>query len=216
MKKQGIDISKLDVAEIEQLLAEKKKAEKQKELERRAQYEKERDELVIDLVNRAENLSREMKLFKETALKKLEKFKEKAQKYGDVRSNSKGGFGLRTRDGVMKVAYVRNIKTEYDERADMAEELIMDFLVDKVKKRDLADYKTITALLTRNKAGDFNPVQINTIISIEDNYDDPRWRKAVKLFKESYRITDVSMSVEFFKKDERSKDVSIPLTFASL
>lgn len=208
--------NELTIQELETLLEEKKKEQKELEKKQRVEYESERDALVKELVEHAELLSGELKLFKTTAVKKLDEFSKKAKQYGDVRSNSKGGFGLRSSDKNLKVVYGRNTKSEYDERAAVAEQLLKEFLEDKVKKRDIKDYKTISALLSRNKSGDFNPVSINTLLSIDDNYDDQRWIKAMKLFKESYNNIFISMSIEFFRKDDQDKDVSIPMTFASL
>lgn len=213
-------MSKIEELTLEQLkeLIRKKEAEngELKRLERET-YVAERDRMVRELVEEADKLHRQMVAFKAKAMGKFEDFRKAAQQYGDVRSNSKGGYGLRTADGKMRAVLERNIKTEYDERAGMAEDLLREFLDDTVKKRDLKMHKMITRLMTRNKkSGDYNPVSINSLLSMQDEYDDPRWQKAMKLFRESFRVTDVSMSVSFYRKDDTGKDQLIPLTFASL
>lgn len=206
----------LSVEELEKLLADKKKAQKEAQRKAREEYETRRDDLVNRVIEEAKELNRVMREFKDQTIKELDKFAKEAHKYGDIRSNSKGGFGLRSIDQSKKVVYRRNTKNEYDERAQMAEELIKEFLEDKVKKRFLADYKFMMSLLARNKQGEFEQVSINTIIKNEDNYDDPRWNKAIQLFKESYNNIFTKMSIEFFEKDKQQKDQPISLTFASL
>lgn len=210
-------LDNLSVDELEKFLEQKRKEEKQEEANKRAKYEAQRNVLVINLVERAEKLHKEMAAFKRYALETLNQFSESAKKYGNVRSNSKGGFSLRNEPGDKKVMLERNVKSEWDERADIAEQLLRDFLEDMVKSKDQQTFRTIQALLTRNKiSGSFNPASINALLKIEDNYDDERWKKAMKLFKESYNNRLISMNVSFYRKDSQNKDVLIPLTFASI
>jgi hypothetical protein len=211
------NLKDLSLDELEALLEKRKKEEKEASRLARATYEAERDRLVTELISQAEKINQQMVAFKNEAVDKLEQFRETAKKYGDIRSNSKGGFSLRNTDQTLMVSYDRNTKSEYDERADLAEEQLRSFLEDKVKKRDRKAYRTIMALLTRNrKTGQFNPVGINSLLAIEDNYEDERWHKAMQLFKESYTNISISMSVSFYKKNDQDKDILIPLTFASL
>ncbi|NJM14041.1 MAG: DUF3164 family protein [Bacteroidales bacterium] len=72
------------------------------------------------------------------------------------------------------------------------------------------------ALISKNKAGDFTPSQVAKLLSVRDNYADERWRKAMVLFEESYRVRDVSYSIEFFTKDNQGKDKAIMLNFSVL
>jgi metal-responsive CopG/Arc/MetJ family transcriptional regulator len=210
-------INDLSTKELKKLLDKRLQEEREQSRMAREAYETSRDVLVVDMIVKANKLHQEMVAFKNEAISKLEEFRKAAQEYGEIRSNSKGGFSLRSSDQQLMISYDRNTKSEYDERADLAEQLLREFLEDKVKKRDKKAYRTIMALITRNsKTGQFNPVSINSLLSVEDNYDDERWVKAMKLFKESYNNIFISMSVSFYKKDSQDKDQLIPLTFASL
>jgi hypothetical protein len=212
-----LNLNDLTEEQLEELLAERRRKKQENERLAKESYEYHRDLLVNELTDEAEKIHLQLVEFKAKSIIRLEQFRTAAKKYGDIRGNSKGGFGLRSKDGNRKVALERNVKSEYDERAALAETLLKEFLEDKVLKKDKQTYRTITALMTRNKkTGDYNPTSINSLISIEDNYTDERWIKAIKLFKESFRVVDVSMSVGFYKKDEQGKDESIPLSFSSL
>lgn len=207
----------LTVEQLEELLKQKKSEQRDIENRQRQAYVAQRDAIVRELVDCAEKMHKELSHFKAKAKSRLEDFRDAASKYGDIRGNSKGGFGLRTEDGKLKVVLERNIKTEYDERADMAEQLLREFLDDTIRKKDQKMHKMITSLMTRNKkSGDYNPVSINSLLSMADEYDDERWVKSMKLFRESFRVTEVSMSVSFYRKDEDGKDQIIPLSFPSL
>ncbi len=211
-----IDVTQLSAADLESLLRAKQKEEKEKKAKERDAYEASRDELVAELVQRAQVLHIQMRQFKQYAIDALEEFRERANAYGDIRSNSKGGFGLRHRNNGQMVSLDRNTVPEYDERAAMAEALLKEFLEDKVKKRDLATYRTIMALMERNKQGDLTVSRVASLLKVKDNYDDERWIKAMELFEESFRIREISYSVSFYKKDNMQKDQAITLTFASI
>ncbi len=211
-----MDTKDLTREQLEELLAKKKAEEKQERAQKRQDYEQKRDELVSQVMSRAKVLQDQMRDFKQYVIKQLEDFRTTAAEYGDIRSNSKGGFSLRHRETQEIVSLDRNAVSEYDERASMAEDLIKEFLEDKIKKRDLPSYRTIMALIERNKQGDLTPSQVAKLLKVRDNYEDERWVKAMQLFEESFRIREISYSVSFFRKDKMGKDVAISLTFASL
>ena len=215
-ERQKVDLSSLSDEELQKALKQREEKLRQERQRRKQEYEAERDALVTDLVTKAHKLHKEMAEFKKEAYQKLEEFREKAKKYGDVRSHSKGGFSLRNSETGQKVTLERNTKAEYDERADLAASLIKEFLGDMVKKRDKDAYEMISSLLEKNKAGDFNPSMIVKLIRMKDRFNDERWQKAVELFEECHNTTLISMNVAFFQKNNSNKDVAIPLTFASL
>jgi hypothetical protein len=210
------ELSKLSTAQLREMLAEKEKEERTAKIKAREAYEATRDELVMQLVQRAQVLQNEMKWFKDYCMEQLDEFREKANEYGDIRSTSKGGFSLRHSVTGQLVSLDRNSIPEYDERAALAETLLNEFLEDKVKKRDLQTYRVIAALMERNKQGDFTPSRIAALLKVKDNYDDPRWQKSMELFQESFRNREISYSVSFYRKDAMSKDQAIILSFASL
>lgn len=210
------NLSDLTAQELEDLLKTKREQERKEHELKRKDYEDKRDKMVARLVSTAQALQQDMKMFKSLTILELEDFRKLANDYGDIRSNSKGGFTLRNADGSMKVMYERNVISEYDERADWAEDLLRNFLGDMVKKRDSAAYEVITGLLQRGSKGDFNPAAIAALLKMEDKFDDERWIKAIKLFKESYNSRLVAMNVSFFVKNSLDKDEAIKLTFASI
>lgn len=210
------NLENLSSAELEKLLAEKKKQEKEQRQKLKREYEAKRDAMVSKMVNLAIEQHIKLKEFKDKAMAEVEAFRELAKTYGDIKSNSKGGFGLRTKDQKYMMVLDRNTKPEYDERAGMAEQLLKEFLEDKVKKHDLKVYRTISALMERNKKGDYTPARIASLLKIKDNYDDVRWIKAMELFEESFQNRTISMSLSFYIKDENGKDQLISLSFPSL
>lgn len=212
----GISLENISYQELEAMLKEKREQERIERSRRKAEYEWERDQLVDQMVARAKTLQRQMQDFKNYCLEQFEEFRDTANEYGDIRSNSKGGFSLRSSATENLVSLDRNTVSEYDERAAMAEALLREFLEETVKKRDKQTYRVISTLLQRNKEGEYTPGRVASLLKIKDNYDDPRWLKAMELFEESYQNRMISYSVSFFKKDNMGKDVPVTLTFSRL
>lgn len=213
----NIDYSNISSKELEKLLAEKRKDEEKERQRLRGIYEKDRDTMIVSLSNTAQEVSKTLRIFKTQVFKEIEKFQKLAKEYGDIRSNSKGGFSLRTTDGIFKVVYERNIINEFDERADMALSLIKDYLENSVKKRDLKSYKIISTLLTRNKAGDLNVSRVIQLLDLRSEFDDERWLKAMQLLEESYRNRPIAYGVSFYTLNKKTgKDELIPLSFSSV
>ncbi|MDR2887684.1 MAG: DUF3164 family protein [Bacteroidales bacterium] len=210
------DISRLSVEELRKELERREAEAKEARLIARERYERERNALVTDLMADAVWLENKMKVFKSGALARLNGFRQLALEYGEIRSNSKGGFLLRHSETQEVVSLDRNTVPEYDERASLAEQLLKEFLEEKVKKRDKQTYRTISALMERNKKGDYTPSRIASLLKIRDNYDDEKWVKAMQLFEESFQVRDISYSVSFYRKDTMGKDQALCLTFASL
>ncbi len=211
-----MDLSNITSAELEKLLAEKKKQEKEAYLAKKTDYESYRDSMVKQYTTEAECLNKKLAEFKGRVMNFMEEFGEKARQYGDVKGNSKGGYGLRDTNQNYYMVYEYNSRPEYDERVLLAETLIKEFLEEMVKKANIKTYNTINALMSRNNKGDFSPARISPLLKIKDNYDDPRWVRAMQLFEESSLIRSISNSVSFFKKDENGKDERISLSFPSI
>lgn len=212
-----MNVKDLTEEQLLEALEQKKEQKRKQAVKAKENYENERDTLVTKMCGSALYIHQLMREFKTESIHNLDDFHAKAKAYGDVRSSSKGGFSLRSSDGEYKVSYDRNTMVEYDERADLAEEQLRDFLAHMVKKKDEKAYEIITTLLERGKSGQFNPIAINQLIKMEDKFNDPRWVKAVQLFKESHAVNLISYSVSFYTKNaETGKDEIIRLSIPSI
>jgi hypothetical protein len=204
------------LTELKKKLKEQEQAQKAAQAARKKAYEQKRDTMVSAMIVEAVEMHIMLADFKARCIARFEEFREIAKEYSDIRSDSKGGFSLRTADGVYLARLDRNVVYEYDERADQAITLIEDFLADKIKKRDAKTYRLVSSLLSKNKSGDLNPAKVAHLLKIRDNYQDERWLKAMELLNESFREREVSYNMSFFKKDNSGKDQPINLSFANL
>jgi len=198
------DLANLTTEELEALLAQRKKEEKERERKEREAYEKFIDDKTSQVVREAMGLHNHMTNFHNKTIKDLEAMREKLNQYGAIKSTSKGGFMRKTKDGNYKVIYRYTSRGDWDERGEKAEGLLKDFLSDFVKKRDLKMYKVVSALLERNKEGKLEYSRMQSLYALENEFDDPRWKEAIRLFKEGFKPTDSKMRIEIHKRNETS------------
>lgn len=209
-------VDQMSTEELEALLAQKKQGEQAALQKEKEQYEIDRNKAVNSLSKVAEEVSGILENFNREAREMMEEQKMALEKYGKIRANSKGGFQLVSADGQYKVVYQYKSISSYDERADKAEALLKDFLNDIIKKKDKDMHEIIMSLLERNGKGQLEYSRVQTIYKHENKYSDPRWVEAIKLFKESFTVTDSKMQIYFHKKNENGAYELINLNFSSL
>jgi hypothetical protein len=207
----------LSVAELEAMLAEKKKEERAEKAARKAAYETERDELINELCYTSGALSDELSAHKNEAFYKLKIFREKMLEYSDLKGgeNNKGNFQIENEH--YKIVFSSQVKSGFDERSLLAEEHLKKFLSGFVKKRDRQLYKLIMSLLERNSiTGDLDINSINRLYKMENDFDDPDWQEAIRLFKESYNPKATTEYVRFYTRSDNSGWDLINLNFSSI
>jgi hypothetical protein len=190
----------LTVEQLEALLAEKRKEEALRLKREREEYEKYVNGTTQDIFDGALVLADRIKAFHAESSTKLDAMRERLNEYGMIRANSKGGYHRITADGTGKVVYKYTTVCAWDERAEKAETLLRDFLTDFVKKRDLKLYAIISAILERNAEGNLEFGRIQSLYSREEEFDDPRWREAIRLFKQAYYPTGSKMRIEVYRR----------------
>lgn len=210
-------VDQMTTKELEVYLAERKKEQIAEMNRKRAEYEKYVESNTSRLVRKAIKLNTILTTFFANSTTILEEMREKLNEYGAIRSNSKGGFTLKTDDGKYKVVYRYSTTCDWDERAVKAEELLKDFLFDVLKKRDKEMFEVILGLIEKNKEGKLELSRIQTLYAKESLFSDPRWVEAIRLFKESFQPVDSKMRLEFYKRSEVSnKWEPITLNISSL
>jgi hypothetical protein len=213
---QNKSVDDMTAEELEQLLAKKRAAAKAKQEKERAQYEAARDATVSELVQKAMELHAAMAQFKGMCHSSMEEQAVALNAYGKFPGNSKGGFSLTDKDGVLRVTRRRDVEPHWDERSTKAVELIKDFLGDAVKKRDQKLYEILMSFLERNQNGDMEYGRVMNLWQHEDKFTDARWKEGLKLIKESFTTHLKGFGYEFKTRGTDGKWQPINLTFASV
>lgn len=200
----------------EQLAAKQAKARKEKE-KAKAQYEKQRDRSIKQITGRARSLSELLKEFKAVISAEMESQHQALTEYGEIRSNSKGGFSITSSCGTMRVSRTRDTVPFWDERGIKAVSILKDVLEEIGKKRDKDLYNILMSFLAKNDKGE---LEYSRVLILEQHRnafaDDPRWIPALDLLLESYQINLRGYGYEVKVKNPEGKWDQINLNFSSL
>lgn len=210
-------VDEMSTEELSALLKEKKKQESKQRESLRTQYEKDRDEIIKTLTTKAQAASKGLAELKELAMRLLPEFRQRMLDYGSIRNGKKNKGTFEIKNELMKITFTSHVNKTFDERAEMAEQKLKDFLATTVKKRDIKLHDMILSLLSRNeRTGDFDISLINRLYKMEDQFDDPNWVDAIRLFKESYSPTGTAQYVRFWVKGESGGWEAVLLDFAKI
>jgi uncharacterized protein YjgD (DUF1641 family) len=193
-------VSELSTEELDQLLKDRQRQLKAQKQAKAQKYLNAKDELVNELVHDAIGVWEVLKELKQKSFERLKDHYALMKEYGEVSDNNKGTFQLKSIDGEYKVQFSRQVIKEFDERAEMAAAQLSDFLASRVKKRSLKDYNMIKGFIEK-KNDKFDVSLVGRLYQMEDNYDEPAWKKAIELFKASYVEVDTAHYVRFFKRN---------------
>lgn len=206
----------MTTAELEQLLASKRKKEQKEKQRLKEKYEAEREQTIEYLFANAKDLHHALARFKKEAETHMQEQAKALQDYGALRSNSKGGFSIITKDGNYKIKRRRDTTPTWDERSTKASELIKDFLGDTVKKKDKELYEILLSFLAKNDAGDLEYARVMNLFQHQDKFNDPRWIEGLGLIKESYSTHLKAFGYEFQEKQPDGSYKTLSLNFSSL
>lgn len=209
-------INELSTADLKTLLAKREKEEKAAKEAAKKDYEVTKNIKVESLYDEAREIALLLERFKSKCHIVMEEQSEKLKEYGGIRSNSKGGFSLLHTDGLTRVTRRRDTNPTWDERATKAVELIKDFLLDKVKKRDVKTFTLLMGFIEKNKAGDLEYAKVMDLFKHQDLFDDERWINGLNLIKESYSQHFKAYTYDFSQKNGTGKWQNLSLNFSSL
>lgn len=209
-------VSELTAEELKTLLADVQRKEKAEKAKKEKAYQATKNQLVNELVHNAIGIRDILLEFKNSSFDRLKSHYELMKEYGEVKSNHKGNFQLKSDDGQFKVEFANQVIKEFDERSELAAEHLNEFLATHVKKRSEADYNMIKGFIEK-KNDKFDVSLVGRLFQMEDNYEHPLWKKAIELFKVSYVEVDSAQYVRFFKRnDQNGQYENINLNFASV
>ncbi|QKX04861.1 DUF3164 family protein [Aquimarina sp. TRL1] len=213
-----VSASNLSIDELQHLLTKRKKEAARERKKQREIYEAKREETVMSLSEEAIEISVKLQKFKEKVRSAMENQALEISKYGAMRSNSKGGFSIKNNAATFRIRRHRETSPTWDERSSKATDLLKEFLQDTVKIRNIQDFKVIMVFLEKNKDGDLEYQKVMHLLSLEDNYTDPRWKEGLRLLKESYNLELKGFGFSFETKNTSSDNnwETIPLNFSAI
>jgi len=174
-----------------------------------------RDELVKKLVTKSELLNTQLKEFRILALKEIAEFIElSADQYGINIGGKKGNVSLSSFDGVFTIKRSVNENISFDERLQVAKELVDDC----IHRWSQGSNDNIKALVEHafqtDKEGNISVTRILGLRKLD--IKDDVWREAMEAIADSLTITGSKTYLRVYKRneDESSELISLDLATA--
>lgn len=210
-----MDISKLSKQERADLLRTLNEEQKADDIRRKDAYESIRVKFIVDVKERLMRHVQDCKDFKEWLRGEAESFMEVLTEYGKLKRTEQLGFTVGDEDFKIQVKGSRIKK--FDERADVAEKRLVDFLNAWIGKTDGGGknpmYKLAMSMIQRNEAGDLDYKSISRLYELEEDFNDAEYTEIMTLFRESNTVEGSVISFYFEQKDKYNNWTKIEPSF---
>ena len=199
-----MDIKNLTEKEREALLNKLQAEKKKKDVDKRKNYEKVRAKFLASTEKRLRKYLKDCQDFKEWLQNEAINYYELLKSYGDLRRDEQLGFQVQNEK--FRVLVKGNKVKGFDERADIAEKRLVDYLNVWIEKKGDGDrnpiYKLAMSLIQRNEVGNLDYKSISRLYKLEEDFNDPEYSSIMKLFRESNVVEGTVVRFYFEEKDE--------------
>ena len=174
-----------------------------------------RDEMVKEIADEALKMKEILNKFKEKIRDDIYSFVEMSHReYGVKWGGKKGNISLGTYDGKYKLLVAMNDNITFDERLQVARELISKCL----NKWSDGARKEIKLLVNDafqvDKQGKISTARVLGLRRLD--IQDSDWKKAMEAITESIQVTGTKRYLRFYERDDKGEYQMIPLDVAAL
>lgn len=171
-----------------------------------------RDDLIIELVTKAEIKSQELADLRVNMLCDIEAFVElSGEKYGKKIGGQKGNITLTTYDGTYRIIRAIDEDFIFDERLQVAKALIDECIQDWQQGSRPEIIALVNDAFQVDKTGKINTGRILGLRRL--GIKDDRWQQAMTAISDSLKTIGSRTYVRFYKKDSTGKyrqiDISV-------
>lgn len=200
----SIDLNKLSMEEKKAYLILLQEDVKRDESRKRDAFEAIRQETILEIKQKFMDYLQHGKDFKKWLCEQAETYYGILADYGKLKRKDQIGYDLSDDDFRMKVK--GNRVKKFDERADVAEKRLVDFLNKWIKEQDGGGknpmYKLAMAMIQRNENGDLDYKSISRLYDLEDDFNNAEYTEIMNLFRESNIVEGTSINFYFEIKDK--------------
>ena len=174
-----------------------------------------RDETVTDIAAKVLRLNALMKSEKEALFSLAYDFLElSANEYETVYGGKKGNVSLHSYDGKYKFQIAMQDKTVFDERLQIAKNLI-DECIGEWSAGSATEIKAlVNDAFQVDKEGKVSTYRVMGLK--RHNFDHPKWLKAMQAIQDATQVTSTKEYMRVYQRDEHGKYVQIPLDFSKV
>lgn len=182
-----------------------------------AQIDLDRDELIEEIFNAAEQLQQTMLAFKMQYIGDIEAFVELAgEKYGAKLGGEKGNISLLSFDGSKKVEISIGETIHFDERLQVAKSLINECITEWSEGVNDFIKLLVNQAFSVNKEGKIN---VGNVINLTraKGIDHPKWNQAMQAIKDSQQVISSKNYIRLYSRANRNEKMKLlSLNMASI
>lgn len=172
-----------------------------------------RDDLVLELIKKAQALQADIKAFKATVFGDIAAFVDlSAERYDVVLGGRRGNVTLSSFDGKQKVQFAINDRLTFDEGLLAAKALIDECLHEWTAGASNELKAIVDRAFDVDKEGNLNTNRILSLRRVA--IDDERWLRAMKAISDSIQVADSKAYVRFYERpsaDARFQAISLDI-----
>jgi hypothetical protein len=202
--KEKIDLSRLSFEEKARLVKELLEEQKRDASARRDAYEALRMDFIFRIKQKFYMYVEETKEFKKWLRSEAESWYEIMKEYGKLKRDDQMGFTLSDDDFSFQVK--GNKVKKFDERADIAEKRLVDFLTQWVETSEKGTkdpmYKLAMMMIQRNEDGDLDYKSISRLYELEEDFNSSEYSEIMSMFRESNVVEATAIHFYFEEKNK--------------
>lgn len=174
-----------------------------------------RDEVVKDMIAIAVKQRADMRLAKNKLFDAFNEFVAlSAQEYDVQMGGKKGNTTLLSYDGKYKVQLAVSENMVFDERLQVAKQLIDECLTDWTKDSNDNIKALINQAFQVDKEGKVSTSRVLALRSLDIN--DAKWDRAMDAISDAIQVTDTKEYIRFYERDESGAYHQISLDFSNV
>lgn len=198
------DITNLSPEERKALLQDLTEHDEKENAANKKAYESLRTDFIARVKSRFNGYVAAGKDFKQWLRQESEAYFEVLRQYGKLKRADQIGFVISDADFKLQV---KGSKVKgFDERADIAEKRLVEFLDEWIKNSEKGTndpmYKLALMMIRRNEAGDLDYKSISNLYELESDFNSPEYSEIMRLFKESNTVEATAIHFYFETKDK--------------
>lgn len=174
-----------------------------------------RDELVIELVDKAKAISKTLGVFKAGAFGDIKAFVEmSAEQYKATIGGKKGNVTLLSFDGRYKIVHAVQDSIKFDERLQAARALIDECAVEWTQDARSEVRVLVNEAFRTDKEGEISTGRVLALRRLE--ISDLRWQRAMQAISDAVQVVGSKSYVRIYERiGDSDQYASIPLDIAS-
>jgi hypothetical protein len=174
-----------------------------------------RDELVLEIVEKAKVLNKALSEFKASAFQDIQAFIDlSAEKYNAQIGGRKGNVTLNSYDGRYRILRANQDHIVFDERIQAAKALIDECLKDWTDGARSEIRAIIDRAFEVDKQGNLNTGRILTLRRVD--IKDPRWLEAMQAISDSIQVLGSKSYIRVYMRKGDDNYIQIPLDISSV